>query len=139
VLPSYEKAVRDLSEPPPPYTANVTVALPLQNRINRDMEILPVNDNRGLLHTLRSIYQHCAKHNSAIVMAIMFASLSIVSMAALVVGARDRVQCSETSRAAAWLIVFGVVGSVCCWTTFILVSFLHSQRKTVFQKKNMGG
>lgn len=68
------------------------------------------------------------------VLAMVFVLLSSISMAGLVVGARDHPTCPVYPRAAIWLIVFGVLGFIWWWLMAILVSSLPKLKRL---KKNI--
>ena len=107
-MPSYEKAVQNLNEPPPSYAAVIE---------SEDISFCIVSKS------MKYIFKHFAAYKLATALATVLILFSIVSLTALIIGAHDHSSCSRKLTPAIWLIVFGAFTFVSCWIMSILVSF----------------
>ncbi|CAF1514253.1 unnamed protein product [Adineta ricciae] len=105
VLPSYEKAVQNLNEPPPSYATVIE---------SEDTSSCTVSK------LIKYTCKHFATYKLATALATVLILFSIVSLTALIIGVRDHSSCSRRLTPAIWLIVFGAFTFVCCWLMSIL-------------------
>jgi hypothetical protein len=107
-------------QPSPPYSAVIT-EVPATNLVVFGHQQAPINDDNNLSQILRELWKRWTTHKISMIVAPCFFLLSSISFAALIIGGAKRWNCPNNPEVPAWLIVFGVMGIIWCWSMAFLV------------------